>query len=155
MRSVYRQCKRKSLEARREAVSTTLQRVRMRILLVILLGKATNITLNPENDPNTHELLLSCQVVSDSLQPRGLYVASLLCPWDVPGKNTGEKVKVLVTQSCATLCDPLDCSPPDPSVHGILQARILEWVLHFLLQGIFPTQGSNLHLLHCRWILYY
>ena len=38
------------------------------------------------------------------------------------------KVKVLVTQSCPTLCDPLDCSPPGPSVHGILQASILEWV---------------------------
>ena len=35
---------------------------------------------------------------------------------------------VLVAQSCLTLCDPIDCSPPDSSVHGILQARILEWV---------------------------
>ena len=33
-----------------------------------------------------------------------------------------------VTQSCPTLCNPLDCSPPGSSVHGILQARILEWV---------------------------
>ena len=38
------------------------------------------------------------------------------------------KVKVLVTQSCPTLCNPMDCSPPDSSVYGILQARILEWV---------------------------
>ena len=38
------------------------------------------------------------------------------------------KVKVLVTQSCPTLCDPLDCSPPGPSVHGIFQASILEWL---------------------------
>ena len=37
-------------------------------------------------------------------------------------------VCVLVAQSCPTLCDPLDCSPPGPSVHGILQARMLEWV---------------------------
>ena len=36
------------------------------------------------------------------------------------------KVKVLVTQSCPTLCDPIDCSPPGSSVHGILQAKILE-----------------------------
>ena len=35
---------------------------------------------------------------------------------------------VLVTQSCPTLCDPTDCSPPGFSVHGILQARILEWI---------------------------
>ena len=39
-----------------------------------------------------------------------------------------KKVKVLVTQSCLTLCDTMDCSPPGSSVHGILQARILEWV---------------------------
>ena len=37
-------------------------------------------------------------------------------------------MNVLVAQSCLTLCDPMDCSPPGSSVHGILQARILEWV---------------------------
>ena len=45
------------------------------------------------------------------------------------------KVKMLVTQSCLTLCDPVDCSPPDSSVHGILQARILEWVAIFFSRG--------------------
>ena len=49
---------------------------------------------------------------------------------------------------------PLDCSPPGSSVHGILQPRILEWGSHFLLQGLFMTQGLNPHLLHCKWILY-
>ena len=49
-------------------------------------------------------------------------------------------------QSCPTFCDPMDNSPPDSSVHGILQARILE-NCHSLLHGIFPTQGSNLCLL--------
>ena len=57
---------------------------------------------------------------------------------------------VLVTQLCPTLCDPMGCTPKAPLVHGIFQLR----VLHFLLQGIFPTQGSNLGLLHCRQILY-
>ena len=38
------------------------------------------------------------------------------------------KMKMSVAQSCPTLCDPMDCSPPGSSVHGILQARILEWV---------------------------
>ena len=38
------------------------------------------------------------------------------------------KVKVLVTQLCPTLCDPMDCDPLASSVHGFLQARILEWV---------------------------
>ena len=41
--------------------------------------------------------------------------------------RTTEQV-VLVTQSCLTLCDPMDYSPPDSSVHGILQTRILEWL---------------------------
>ena len=42
----------------------------------------------------------------------------------------------------------MDYSPPGSTVHGILQARILEWVVNFLLQGTFPTQGSNLCLLN-------
>ena len=64
------------------------------------------------------------------------------------------KVKVLVTQLCLILWDPVDYIPPGPSVHGILQARILEWGA-ILLQGIFPAQGSNLALLHCRQTLYH
>ena len=47
-----------------------------------------------------------------------------------------------------TLRNPMDCSPPGSSVHGVFQARILEWVAISLLQRIFPTQGSNPHLLH-------
>ena len=60
-------------------------------------------------------------------------------------------VTVAVTKSCPTLCNLMDYSPPGSCVHGILQARILEWVVgtHSLLQGIFSTQGSNLGLLHC------
>ena len=56
---------------------------------------------------------------------------------------------------CPTLCDPMNCSPPGSSVHGILQGRILEWISLSLLQGIFPIQGSNrVSCLHCRRILY-
>ena len=58
--------------------------------------------------------MLSCLVVSNSLQPHGLKFTRLLCPWDSPDKNTG--------------------------VDG-----------HFLLQGIFPTQGLNAHLHLLRW----
>ena len=54
----------------------------------------------------------------------------------------------LVAQSFLTLCNPMDCSPPYSSVHGISQARIPGVGSHFLLQGIFPTQGWNLSLLH-------
>ena len=52
-----------------------------------------------------------------------------------------------VIQLCLTLCDPMDCSPSSSSVHGTLQARILEWVAMSSSRGIFPTQGSNLCLL--------
>ena len=59
-------------------------------------------------------------------------------PWDSPGKNTGVgchfllqcmKVKTEreITQSCPTLSDPMDCSPPGSSLHEIFQARVLEW----------------------------
>ena len=50
-------------------------------------------------------------------------------------------------QSYLTLCDPMDCSPPGSSVHGILQASILEWVAISYSRVIFPTQGWNLRLL--------
>ena len=52
-------------------------------------------------------------------------------------------------------CDPMDCSPPGSSVHGILQARILEWRAIPFSRGVFLTQGSNSGLLRCRQILYY
>ena len=68
--------------------------------------------------------------------------------------HIGKKVKMLVIQSYPTLCNPMDCSPPGSFVNGNLQARILEWVA-ISLQGIFPTQGSNPGLLHCRRILYH
>ena len=61
------------------------------------------------------------------------------CPWDSPGKNTGVGCHFLlqcmkvkseseVAQSCPTPSNPMDCSLPGPSVHGIFQARVLEWV---------------------------
>ena len=49
----------------------------------------------------------------------------------------------LVTQSCLTLCDPVNCSPPGSSVHRILQAGILEWVAISYSRGIFPSWGSS------------
>ena len=57
----------------------------------------------------------------------------------------------LVAQSCPTLCNPMDCSPPGSSVHGDSPGRNTGVGCHALLQGIFPTQGWNPGLLHCRW----
>jgi len=64
------------------------------------------------------------------------------------------KYLLKVAQSCPTLCDPMDYGLPGSSVHGILQARILEWVADPFFRGIFPTQRLNPGLPHCRGILY-
>ena len=77
-------------------------------------------------------------VVSDSVRPHRRQPTRLPHPWDSPGKNTGVGCHFLlqcmkvksereVTQSCLTLSDPMDCSPSGSSVHGIFQARVLEW----------------------------
>ena len=75
-------------------------------------------------------------------------------PSQSSGKPPGWMPYHAPAQSCLTLCKPMDCNPSGSSVHGIFQARMGS---HFLLQGIFPTQGLNLrflYLLHCRRIYY-
>ena len=83
----------------------------------------------------------ACQVtsvVSDSVPLHRQQPTRLPRPWDSPGKNTGVGCHFLlqcmkvqseseVTHSCLTLSDPMDCSLPGSSVHGIFQARVLEW----------------------------
>ena len=75
----------------------------------------------------------------------------LRVPWTARRSNQSnvKEVKVKIAQLCLTLCDPMDYT-----IYGILQARIVEWVSLSLLQGIFPTQGLNPGLWHCRQILY-
>ena len=91
----------------------------------------------------------------------GLYSLVLQRYWNTPSE-TNEKCKFYiihcqllilalvcvcawsVAQLCLTLCNPLDCSPPGSSVYGIFQSRT-GVPCHLLLQGIFPTQGSNPH----------
>ena len=76
--------------------------------------------------------------MSDSVRPHRRQPTRLPCPWDSPGKNTGvgchfllQCIKVKreseVTQSCPTLSDPMECSLPGSSIHGIFQTRVLEW----------------------------
>ena len=60
-----------------------------------------------------------------------------------------KKVKGKVAQSCLTHCNPMDYT-----VHGILLARIQEWVVFPFSRGLFPAQGLNPGIPHCRWILY-
>ena len=62
------------------------------------------------------------------------------------------KVRVLVAQSCPSLCDPMDCSPPGSSVHGDSPSKNTGEGCHAPLWGIFLTQGSNPHVLCVlRW----
>ena len=68
---------------------------------------------------------------------------------------SGTVLKVKFVQSCLTFCDPMDCSPPSSSVHEDSPGKNTGVGCHALLQGIFPTQGLNPGLLHCRWILYH
>ena len=70
-------------------------------------------------------------------------------------RQAGISVKMLVTQSCLILCDPMNCSLPESSPHGIFQAILDNGVGCRFLQQIFPTQRSKLGLLHCRQILYH
>ena len=62
---------------------------------------------------------------------------------------------VLVAQLCPTLCDSMDYSPPGSSVRGDSPGKNIGVVCHDLLQGIFPTQGSNPGLPYCRCVLYH
>ena len=103
--------------------------------------------------------------MSDSVRSQRQQPTTLPCPWDSPGKNTGvgchfllqcRKVKSEseVAQSCPTLSDPMDCGPPGSSVHGISQARVLEWgAIAFSVNttcmlkthsSMFPTQTTSL-----------
>ena len=99
-----------------------------------------------------------CQVasvVSDSVRRHGLQPTRFLRPWDSPGKNTEvgchfllQCVKVKsereVTQSCLTLSDPMDCSPPGSSIHGIFRATVLEWgAIAFSLMTLNMSKKSN------------
>ena len=86
--------------------------------------------------------------MSDSVRPHRQQPTRLPRPWNSPGKNTGvgchfflQCVKVKneseVAQSCLTLSDPMACSLPGSSIHGIFQARVLEWcAIAFSMCGV-------------------
>ena len=101
--------------------------------------------------------------MSNSVRPHRRQPTRLPHPWDSPGKNTGVGCHFLlqcmkvkseseVAQSYPTLCDTMDCSPPGSSGHGILQARVLEWVaIAFsnsepIKTNFWPFQPSSLSL---------
>ena len=93
--------------------------------------------------------------MSDSVRPHRWQPTRLPCPWDSPGKNTGVGCHFLlqcmrvksereVAQSCPTLSDPMDCSPPGSSVHGIFQARVLEWSAIAFSVRLYTNKEMNL-----------
>ena len=89
--------------------------------------------------------------------PSALRELDVLCsasPWQTFVRLSCA-VLCLVAQSCSTLCDFIVCSPPGFSVHGDSPGKNTEVGCQALLQGIFPTQGSNPGLSHCKQILYY
>ena len=104
-------------------------------LKLLSQNQITVTLLNPVVNSNAHfglnELILVSRIV-------------YLIPW----------VHAKLLQSHPTLCDPIDCSPPCSSVHGISQTRILKWVAISFSRGIFLTQGLNLGLPPCRQIVY-
>ena len=132
-------------------------------------GNKKHLETNDNKSTSTQNL---CCLVTKScltLKHHGLQPARLLCPQDFSGKNTGVGCHFLFQGTFLTQRsnpDLLHCSKSCLTLkqHGLQPARLLcPWDFsgkntgvgcHFLLQGIFPTQGSNLDLLHCRQILY-
>ena len=120
--------------------------------------------------------------MSDSVRPHRWQPTRLPRPWDSPGKDTGMGCHFLlqcmkvkseseVAQSCPTLSDLMDCSLPGSSIHGIFQARVLEWgaiafsnlgytnyqkwllVLCLLLAGVFMLLNQLRAYMQCKLTL--
>ena len=110
-------------------------------LLRLLHWQAGSLPLAPSGKSFSHCCCCCCSVasvVSDSVRPYRRQPTRLPHPWDSPGKNTGVGCHFLlqcmkvqseseVTQLCPTLSDPMDGSLPGSCIHGIFQARVLEW----------------------------
>ena len=94
--------------------------------------------------------------MSNYVRPHRQQPTRLPHPWDSPGKNTGVGCHFLlqcmkveseseVAQSCPTLSDPMDCSPPGSSIRGIFQAKVLEWSA-IAFSGLYSYSPSKSHL---------
>ena len=104
--------------------------------------------------------------MSDSVQPHKWQPTRLSRPWDSPGKNTGVDCHFLlqvmkvkseseVAQSCLTFHNPMDCSLPGSSVHGIFQARVLEWgAIAFSAQNPYLVANKEYFEFNLRYVHY-
>ena len=88
------------------------------------------------------------------LRERSDWVQCGILDWVLKQEKTlTENTRAVLGRGHVWLCDPTACSPPGSSAHGGSPGENTAVGCHSLLQGIFPTQGSNPGLLHCRWIL--
>ena len=104
--------------------------------------------------------------MSDSVRPHRRQPTRFLHPWDSPGKNTGVvclfllpcmkvKSESEVAQSCPTLSNPMDCSPPGSSIDGIFQARVLEWgAIAFSKIFVYILLKLNIYIF-LKYLIYY
>ena len=108
----------------------------------------------------------SLSVMSDSVRPHRRQPTRLCHPWDSPGKNTGvgcyfllQCMKVKsgseVSQLCPTLSSSMDCSLAGSSIHGIFQARVLEWGAIAFSEGVHRCMDLSLGFLFCSIDLYF
>ena len=145
-------------------VASTLRRINIQKTKIMVSGTITSWEIDGETAETVSDFIFwgsqitvdgDCccccwvtSVVSDSVRPHRWQPTRLLCPWDSPGKNTRVGCHFLpqcmkvkseseVAQSCPTLSDPMDCSLPGSSVHGIFQARVLEWGATAFSDGVY------------------
>ena len=136
-------------------------------ILAIVISATMNMGVPSRCFCNIKLFSQSVESPSNSFQPRSCQLLSLseVCPSSLP-RRTSLCACVCVCvcmyakslQSCLTLCDPMDCSPPGSSVHGILQARILEWVaMPFSRGSSRPRDGTCISGVSCigRRVLYH
>ena len=105
--------------------------------------------------------------MSDSVRPRRWQPTRLPCPWDSPGKNTGVVCHFLlqcmkvkseseVAQLCPTLSNPMDCSLPGSSIHGMFQARVLEtWYINGVQLTSSYDAASMKHIIFSAMIFFF
>ena len=125
----------------------------------------TNKELKSSDMTNTHTCMVAQRkVINFFMRKNSEYLFHLSITWQKEGRilkadkrskrfqkafyitrTLSNVVKVKLAQSCSTLCDPVDCTPPGSSVHGILQARILEWVaISFSRGSSWPRDWTQL-----------
>ena len=104
-----------------------------------------NWSLGVSKDEVTDRKNLLFKIAATSLASTSCLFPHVLSQghFDSTKKELGARRTLLVSQSCPTLCEPMNYSPRDSSVHGILQARILEWVAIFFSRGSSQTRNQT------------